>query len=200
MAVGRGGVPWLFGQGCRPHRPTRASQAARDLTGSRVHLATTTAAGPITWPWTEPHDLRQRGLARRRAPIHGEDGATQAASGGRASMPRPATSGGARVPLRRLVTSDLQGPGAWDEDRFRAGVPAHRNEPVLDGGDHAAAGDGADLLGLHEHPVADLDHVGPPLEDDENPAPQVSSTPPAAFKTRRGGSPSGHPVAVLQPA
>jgi len=64
------------------------------------------------------------------------------------------------------VTSDLQGPGAWDEDRFRAGVPAHRDEPVLDGGDHAAPGDGADLLGLHQYPVADLDHFGPPVEED----------------------------------
>jgi hypothetical protein len=40
MAVGLGGVPWLFGQGCRPHRPTRASQENRDLTGSRMHSAT----------------------------------------------------------------------------------------------------------------------------------------------------------------
>src|SRR4029453_12884605 len=79
-------------------------------------------------------------------------------SRGGGSTPRPATSGVPRVPLRRLVTSDLQGPGAWDEDRFRAGVPAHRNESVLDGCDHAAAGDGADLLGLNATPVADIDH------------------------------------------
>src|SRR5215211_7128553 len=30
--------PWRFGQGRRPHRPTRASQAAHDLTGSRIAL------------------------------------------------------------------------------------------------------------------------------------------------------------------
>src|SRR5436189_15544 len=72
-----------------------------------------------------------------------------------------------------LAVYDPQGPGAWDEDRFRAGVPAHSDEPVLNGCDHAAPGDGADLLGLHEHPVANLDHHWPPVDDDGTRTPSV---------------------------
>jgi hypothetical protein len=56
MAVGLGGVPWRFGQGCRPHRPTRASQEARDLTGSRIAL------GHHNSNW--PHNLAMDGAAR----------------------------------------------------------------------------------------------------------------------------------------
>jgi hypothetical protein len=55
MAVGLGGEPWRFGQGCRPHRPTRASQEARDLTGSRIAL------GHHNSNW--PHSLAMDGAA-----------------------------------------------------------------------------------------------------------------------------------------
>src|SRR5215207_9483967 len=56
------------------------------------------------------------------------------------------------------MIGDLEGPGAWDEHRLRAAVPAHRDQPPIYGGDHAAPGDAADLLRLHQHPVANLDH------------------------------------------
>jgi hypothetical protein len=48
-------------------RSARHGRASRLVTcqAAGVHSATTTATGPITWLWTEPHDLRQRGLARR---------------------------------------------------------------------------------------------------------------------------------------
>jgi hypothetical protein len=36
--VGRGGVPWRFGQACRPHRPRRASQKTRELPGRPIAL------------------------------------------------------------------------------------------------------------------------------------------------------------------
>src|SRR5215218_9129841 len=56
------------------------------------------------------------------------------------------------------MIGDLEGPGAWDEHRLRAAVPAHRDQPPIYGGDHAAPGDAADLLRLHQHPIANLDH------------------------------------------
>src|SRR5215211_162379 len=56
------------------------------------------------------------------------------------------------------MIGDLEGPGAWHEHRLRAAVPAHRDQPPIYGGDHAAPGDAADLLRLHQHPVANLDH------------------------------------------
>src|SRR5215207_557314 len=56
------------------------------------------------------------------------------------------------------MIGDLEGPGAWDEHRLRAAVPAHRDQPPIYGSDHAAPGDAADLLRLHQHPIANLDH------------------------------------------
>src|SRR5215216_154397 len=56
------------------------------------------------------------------------------------------------------MIGDLEGPGAWDEHRLRAAVPAHRDQPPIYGGDHAAPGDAADLLRFHQHPIANLDH------------------------------------------
>src|SRR4029450_2244329 len=73
-------------------------------------------------------------------------------------LPHPAQAGLGPVglPSGRLVAGNPERPGAWDEDRLRAGVPAHGDQPVLYGRDHAAAGDAADLLRLHQYTVADL--------------------------------------------
>ena len=38
MVVGLGGVPWLFGQGCRPQCRTPGSQRARELPGCLIAL------------------------------------------------------------------------------------------------------------------------------------------------------------------
>ena len=43
------------------------------------------------------------------------------------------------------MAGHLEGSGAWDKDRLGAGVPTHGDQPVLHGGDDAAAGDAADL-------------------------------------------------------
>jgi hypothetical protein len=56
------------------------------------------------------------------------------------------------------MAGDLQGPCAWDKHRLRTGVPAHSDQPTIYGGDHAATSDAADLLRLHQYPVANLDH------------------------------------------
>src|SRR5918995_37737 len=56
------------------------------------------------------------------------------------------------------MAGDLQGPRTWDKHRLRTGVPAHRDQPAIYGGDHAATSDVADLLRLHHYPVANLDH------------------------------------------
>jgi hypothetical protein len=56
------------------------------------------------------------------------------------------------------MAGDLQGPRTWDKHRLRTGVPAHRDQSTIYGGDHAATSDVADLLRLHQYPVANLDH------------------------------------------
>src|SRR4030095_1986640 len=99
-------------------------------------------------------------------------------------LPHPAQAGLGPVglPSGRLVAGNPEGPGAGDEDRLRAGVPAHDDQPVLYGRDHAGPGDAADLLRLHQYPVADLDHRGPPLDSDGSRPPQ--SIPKAAGPRR----------------
>ena len=67
MAGGRGGVRWLFSRGCRRHRPTRASQEARDLTGSRMHSGHHNSNRPHNLAMDEAHDLQIGPIARRLA-------------------------------------------------------------------------------------------------------------------------------------
>src|SRR4029450_2972116 len=83
-------------------------------------------------------------------------------------LPHPAQAGLGPVglPSGRLVAGNPEGPGAWDKDRLRAGVPADGDQPVVYGRDHAAPGDAADLLRLHQYPVPAPAHRGPPLDSD----------------------------------
>ena len=76
-------------------------------------------------------------------------------------MERPSPvrrSGAIWLPTRWLMASDLQGPRTWDKHRLRTVVPPHSDQPTIYVGDHAATGDAADLLRLHQYPVANLDH------------------------------------------
>src|SRR5829696_2241701 len=92
------------------------------------------------------------------------------------------------------MIGDLEGPGAWDEHRLRTGVPAHRDQPAIYGGDHAATSDVADLLRLHHYPVANLDHDRLLWMVTKPGHPKCPPRPAAPFKTSGGNDRAGHPV------
>src|SRR4029453_14352543 len=112
-----------------------------------------------TWRWS-----RQR--PPRREVIAGSKGASRSHSWSvisnrrfttgfyRTSCPRPKPTqpsekhalGPVGLPSGRLVAGNPEGPGAWDKDRLRAGVPADGDQPVVYGRDHAAPGAAARLL------------------------------------------------------
>src|SRR4029453_1537010 len=71
--------------------------------------------------------------------------------------------------------------GPWEEHQGRSGVPAHRDQPPVHLGHHPAASSGADLLGLHQHSVADLDHADLLCRLGE-PGPPSVPRPPTALK------------------
>jgi hypothetical protein len=199
MAVGRGGVPWLFGQDCRPHRPTRASQAARDLTGSRMHLATKEQLA---------HNLAVDGAARP-------------------ATTRVSTALGSRSmvrmgPPRRPAVVERQCPV-----QRRQGVPASPcggswpvtcRDPALGTKTDSEPESQRTVMSRSSTAVTTPLRVTVPTFSDSTstrsptstilgllwmmtePGTQVSATSPGSFKTRRGGNRSGNPVVVTQPA
>jgi hypothetical protein len=86
-------------------------------------------------------NARQVVAARRSARVE-----PVAAQRGADHRRRDAHTKAEQLALDALVAPDLEGPGAWDKDRLQARVPTHGDQPVLDGGDHAASGDAADLF------------------------------------------------------
>ena|SRR5829696_3174439 len=92
------------------------------------------------------------------------------------------------------MAGDLQGPRTWDKHGLRTGVPPYSDQPAIYGGDHTATSDAADLLRLHQYPVANLNHRRLLWGGDETRPPQVSLRTAAPFKRSGGNDRAGGPV------